>query len=76
MEHMRCIQNFGRKKQKGKDNLEDLGVDVMIILNGPWRNEIGSCGMDSSNSRQDPAADSYDHGNEPSGSTLGGDFLD
>jgi hypothetical protein len=28
----KCVQNFGRKKLKGRDHSEDLGVDGRIIL--------------------------------------------
>jgi hypothetical protein len=27
----KCIQNFGQKKLKGRDHLDDLGIDGKII---------------------------------------------
>jgi len=40
------------------------------------RNRVGYCGLDSSGSGQGPAAGSCQHGNEPSGSIKGKEFLD
>jgi hypothetical protein len=37
---------------------------------------VGRCGLDTSGSGQGPVADSYEHGNEPLGSTEGEEFLD
>jgi hypothetical protein len=36
----------------------------------------GTCGMDASGSGYGPVTGSCEHGNEPSGSTKGGEFLD
>jgi hypothetical protein len=37
---------------------------------------VGRCGLNTSSSRQGPAAGCCEHGNEPSGSMKGGKFLD
>jgi len=37
---------------------------------------MGGCGLDSSGSGQELVAGSCEHGNEPSGSMKGGEFLD
>jgi hypothetical protein len=37
---------------------------------------VGRCGLDSSDSGYGPAAGSCEHGNEPSGSIKGREFLD
>jgi hypothetical protein len=37
---------------------------------------MGKCGVDSSGSGWGPVAGSCEHGNEPSGSIKGGEFLD
>jgi hypothetical protein len=37
---------------------------------------VGRCGLDESGSRQGPVVSSCEHGNEPSGSIKGGEFLD
>jgi hypothetical protein len=34
----KCIQNFGRKNPKGRDNSKDVGVDGRIILKWVSRN--------------------------------------
>jgi hypothetical protein len=36
---------------------------------------VGNCGLDASSSGLGPAAGSYEHGNEPSGSIKVGEFL-
>jgi hypothetical protein len=28
----KCIKNFGQKNLRGRDNLEDLGIDEKVIL--------------------------------------------
>jgi hypothetical protein len=38
-------------KVRGKDRLEGLGVDGMLILNGSYGNGVGSYGLDSSGTR-------------------------
>jgi hypothetical protein len=37
---------------------------------------VGKCGLDSSESEQGPVAGCCEHGNEPSSSVKGGEFLD
>jgi hypothetical protein len=37
---------------------------------------VGRCGLDASGSGYGPVAGSCKHGNEPSGSIKGGEFLD
>jgi len=37
---------------------------------------VGNCGLDASGSGKEPVAGSCDHGNEPSGSTKAGKFLE
>jgi hypothetical protein len=37
---------------------------------------VGGCGLDSPGSGQSPVAGSCEHGNGPSGSIQGGEFLD
>jgi hypothetical protein len=37
---------------------------------------VGGCGLDSSGSGQSQVAGSCEHGNNPSGSVKGGDFLE
>jgi hypothetical protein len=56
---------------KGREKAEGLGVDGKIILE--W---MGRRGLDSSGSGQGPVAGCCEHGNEPSGSIKGGEFLD
>jgi hypothetical protein len=36
---------------------------------------VGMCGLDASGSGQGPVAGSNEHGNKPSGSIKGGEFL-
>jgi hypothetical protein len=38
-------------------------------------NRVEKCGLDSSGSEQGPTVGSCEHGNEPSGSVKGGEFL-
>jgi hypothetical protein len=54
---------------KGRDRLENLVVD----LKGNWDRRYG---LDAYDLEQGPVAGSYEHGNEPSGSIKGGEFLD
>jgi hypothetical protein len=37
---------------------------------------VGGCGLDACGSDYGPVTDSCEHGNEPSGSIKGGEFLD
>jgi hypothetical protein len=62
---------------KGRDRLEDVGVYGKIILEwilGKWGG--GRCGLDSSGSGYVAVAGCCEHGNKPSGSIKGGEFLD
>jgi len=44
--------------------------------NGSLGNRAGMCVLDASGSEQGPLAECCEHGNEPSGSTKGGEFVD
>jgi hypothetical protein len=59
---------------KGRDHLEDLGVDGKVILESIFY-RMGRYGMDSSGSVLGPVAGCCEH-NERSGSTKGGEFHD
>jgi hypothetical protein len=56
--------------------LDDLGIEGRLYANGSYRNRVGSCGLDPSDSREGPMADLYEHDNETSGSIKTGKFLD
>jgi hypothetical protein len=63
-------------KPKGKRPLGRLRhrcYDNMIM---DFKERQESCGMDSSGSAEGQVAGCYEHGNEPRGSTKGGEFLD
>jgi hypothetical protein len=51
---------FGRPKRRWEDNI---------------RNWVGSCGLDACDSEYRPVEGSCEHGDEPSGSIKGGEFL-
>ena len=53
-----------------------LGIDGKIILIWFLRNGIVWCQLDSFGSGYRPMENSCEHGNEPSGSTKYGEFLD
>jgi hypothetical protein len=57
------------RKSDGKGPLGNLGVDGKI-------GSLGRCGLYLSSSGYGPMAGSCEHGNEPSGSIKGGEFLD
>jgi hypothetical protein len=38
--------------------------------------KVGICGLNACGSGMEPVAGFYEHGNEPSGSRIGGDFID
>jgi hypothetical protein len=54
---------FSSESLKGKDHLEDLGVDGNNIKNGSESNGIEGYGLYSSGSEQAPAAVCCEHGN-------------
>jgi hypothetical protein len=56
--------------------LEDLGADEDIILEWILGKYCGNCSLDSSGSGEGPVARFYEHGDEPSDSIKGGEFLD
>jgi len=56
--------------------LEDPGVDGRIILKMDLQEVVRGHGMDWSGSGYGHVAGSYKYGNEPSGSTKRGKFLD
>jgi len=53
---------FWSKNLKGRAYSEDIGVDGRIILEWILRNEMESCGSDSSDSGQGPVAGSCEIG--------------
>jgi hypothetical protein len=55
---------------KGRDHLEDLGIDETIIPT-----QMSGCEVDSSGLGYGPVAGSYEHGNECSGSIKGRELL-
>jgi hypothetical protein len=57
-------RQFGKPRCRWKDNIK------------MYLKEIGWEGLDSSGSGQGPVAGCCEHGNEPSGSIKGGEFLD
>jgi len=62
---------FWLENLKGRDHLEDLGVD------GRKDNiRMEECGLYSSGPEEEPATDPYEHKNEHSGSRKGREFLD
>jgi hypothetical protein len=76
--HMGDVRNTKCSSQnlKGRDHAEDLGVDGRIILERIMENRVGEYGLDSSGSGCGPVAGCCEHGNEPSGSVKGREFLD
>jgi hypothetical protein len=63
------------RKPKGRDYLEDVGVDGRIII-VYLRNRVGSCGSGSFGSGQGPMVGSYEQHNKPLGSIKGREFQD
>jgi hypothetical protein len=61
---------------KGRDHSKDLDVDGRIILEWILENRKGKCELVSSGSGWGPVEGSCEHGNEPSSSIRGGEFLD
>jgi hypothetical protein len=53
---------LGRPRRKWKD--------IITV------NSVGMCGLEASSSRQGAVAGTCEHGNKPSGSIKGGEFLD
>jgi hypothetical protein len=60
------------ENQKGRDYSEDLGIDGNIMLE--WL--VGIFRVDASGSGEVPVAGLCEHGNEPSDSVKGMEFLD
>jgi hypothetical protein len=68
---------FWLENLKGRDHLEDLGIDGKIILRLSEVNSMESCGLDSSVSEEGPVAGgSCEHDNERSVSIKFQEFLD
>jgi hypothetical protein len=63
MEEERKRTRFWWERPKERDNLEDRGVDG--TMGSEW---ILGCGVDTAGWGQGPVTDSYEHGDEPSGS--------
>jgi hypothetical protein len=61
---------------KERDNSEDLGVDRRMILEWTLEKQVGKVWIGFLWLRMGPVAGSCEHGNEPSGSIKGGEFLD
>jgi hypothetical protein len=60
---------------KGRDHLEELSVDGKIILE--WiLDRVRGCGLEVFGLGQAAVAGCSEHGNEPSGSIKGGEFLE
>jgi hypothetical protein len=70
------ITVFWLESLKGREHVEDLGVDESIILGWIFEKLGGSCGLSASGSGQKQVASYCEHDNEPSGSIKGGEFLD
>jgi len=51
---------------KGKDHLQNQGVDGKIILQQILECMLGRCGLDASGSGQESVAGSCEYGTEPS----------
>jgi hypothetical protein len=67
---------FWSENLKGRDHLEDPGIDGRITVECMWGSRVGKCGLDSCDSGQGPIEGCCEHGNELSGSLNGGDFVD
>jgi len=60
---------------KGRDHLADLGVHWRIMLE--WiLDRVRGCGLEVFGLGQAAVAGCCEHGNEPSGSIKGGEFLE
>jgi hypothetical protein len=60
---------------RGREHLEDAGVDGRVTQNRSHRNRMRGCRLDSSGSVQEPVEGQCEHCNEPSGSVKEGSFL-
>jgi hypothetical protein len=66
---------FWLENLKGRDHLEYLGVGGRIILE--WiLGVVRRCGLDEYSLGEGPMAGCCEHGNEPSDSIKGGEFID
>jgi hypothetical protein len=61
---------------KGREHFENQGLGERIIPEWILGNTVGKCALNSSGSGYGPVAGCYEHGNEPSDSMKGGEFLD
>jgi hypothetical protein len=72
--HEKFTQHFGWKARRERDHSEYLGVDGRIILKLVLGKQVGRNELKSPRG-QGPVAGSYIHGNEPSNSIRGGEYL-
>jgi hypothetical protein len=70
----KLVQYFGSKT--GRDYSEDLGIDGRIISECVLRKWGGKVWTEFICFGKGPVAGSCEHGNEPSSSIKGGEFLD
>jgi hypothetical protein len=66
---------IGMENLKGRDHLEDLGLDGRVISELILGKQVGSCGLDSSSSVWGLVASCCEHDNETSSSIKDGEFL-
>jgi hypothetical protein len=69
----KCVNVLENLNERG--NSEGLGVDGMIISEWIIWKTVVKCGLDAADSEQGLVSGPYEHGNEPSGSIKGGNFL-
>jgi hypothetical protein len=72
----RWVQGFGGGKVRGRDHLEDLGVDRKIVLKWIFKKWDGEHGLDFSGSGWGQVAGAGECGNEHSGSIKCEEILD
>jgi hypothetical protein len=59
---------------KGKDDLRDLHIDVIILKSMLRQNKVIGCRLDLTGSKHSPVAGFLEHNNEQSGSIKGTNF--